>query len=255
MNKKFHLLPLLALSLVAISCGCPVSGLFRPWSIARMVKASDTVVSETREASGFSAIDMRGIGRIILTQGETESLEIRGSDNLVPLVTTEVRSGVLVIDLKEKIIINDPTPANVLTITIGLKDLTSLSVSGISDVLIDGLVSPRLELDISGTGQIDLSGLELEDLNLGLSGLGSVKLAGTGSSAEFSLSGAGNVEAGGLELRTARISLTGLGNATLWVTERLEGDITGAGNVEYYGDPQTDFTNTGLGRFESLGDK
>jgi hypothetical protein len=255
MNKTHRLLPLLALSLVAISCGCPVSGLFRPWGDARGIKASDTVISETREVSGFSAIDMRGIGRIILTQGETESLEIRGSDNLVPLVMTEVRSGVLVIDMKEKIIINDPTPENVITITIGLKDLTSLSVSGISDVLMDGLVTPRLSLDISGTGQIDLSGLELEDLKLGLSGLGNVKLAGTASSAAISLSGAGNVEAGDLQLETAQITLTGLGNATLWVTEHLEGDITGAGNVEYYGDPTTDFDNTGLGHFESLGDK
>ena len=256
MKKPFRLLPLLALvSLAAISCVCPVTGFFRPWTDARMVKASDTVISETREASGFSAIDMRGIGRIIITQGETESLEIRGSDNIVPLVTTVVRNGVLVIDLKEKILIDDPTPANVITITIGLKDLTSLSVSGIADVQMDGLVTPRLSLDMSGTGQLDLRGLELEDLDLDLSGLGSVKLYGTAASADISLSGAGDIEAGDLELRTAEISLTGLGNATLWVTEHLEGDITGAGNIEYYGDPQTDLVSTGLGKFESLGDK
>jgi hypothetical protein len=251
MKKIFKLLPLIALSLPLLGCG----GFFNFLGDGRVIKASDTVVSETRETSGFTAVDMRGVGRIILSQGETESLEVSGSDNLVPLVKTSVQAGVLVIEMTEKVIITNPNPANVLTYTIGVKELTALTVSGLGDVEMDGLSASRFDMTISGTGKIDLKGLELEDLDLSLSGMGDVTFSGAAESAAITLSGAGNVNAGGFKLRTARITLSGAGNATLWVTGKLNGEISGAGNVEYYGKPETDVNTTGVGRFKSLGNK
>jgi hypothetical protein len=251
MKKNISLLSLLVLALPLLGCG----GFWNFVADGRVVKASDTVVSETREASGFDAIDMRGVGRIIITQGETESLTVSGADNLVPLVKTSVQSGVLAIEVKEKIVITETTPANVLTFKIGLKELSRLSVSGLGDVELDGLTASRLELDISGGGRIDLKGLAIDDLTLDLSGAGDLHLSGDASSAEFKISGAGKVEAGDLELETARVTLSGLGNATLWVTGNLIGEISGAGNIEYYGGPKTDFHTTGLGQFKSLGDR
>ena len=255
MKKKAWLLPLLALSLAAISCMCPVSGLVNLRGDGRVIEASDTVVSETREVSGFGAVDMRGFGRILITRGETESLTVSGSDNLVPLVETSVRAGVLVIEMKEKIVLAGAKPSNVLTFTIGLKELSRLTVSGLADVEMDGLAAPSLDINMSGAGRIDLRGLALGDLDLDLSGAGGLILAGAASSAEIDLSGAGDIQAGDLELGTARVTLSGLGNATLWVTGTLAAEITGAGNVEYYGDPTTHLRTSGLGQFTSLGGK
>jgi hypothetical protein len=255
MKKKAWLLPLLALSLAAISCMCPVSGLVNLRGEGRVVEASDTVITETREASGFDAVEMNAFGRVILEQGETESLTVSGPDNIVSLVKTTVRAGVLTISMKENIVLADPQPDDVLTFTIGFQELSGLTVSGLADVEMDGLEAGRFDLRISGAGRIDLRGLALEDLDLDLSGAGEVILAGSAASADIDLSGAGDIEAGDLEIETARVRLSGLGNATLWVTERLSGEITGVGNVEYYGDPSTDLRTPGLGHFKSLGAK
>jgi hypothetical protein len=251
MKKLTSLLSLIALSLLLTGC----NGFVFHGITGRTVRASNTLMTETREASGFTAVDMRGMGRVVLTQGETESLVVSGSDNVVPLVRTSVRNGVLVIEMDELIIVTDMHESNALTFTIGVKDFEALSVSGAADVMMDGLTASRLKLNISGAGKIDLTGLSVDDLSLSLSGAGDVELAGQSGSLAVQLSGAGRIDAGDLEVETADVRLSGFGDATLWVTGKLTGSISGAGNVEYYGNPQTDFEDTGLGVFKSLGDK
>jgi hypothetical protein len=63
------------------------------------------------------------------------------------------------------------------------------------------------------------------------------------------------VEAPDLQIQTANVSVSGLGGATLWVTDELSGEISGAGSVSYYGDPQTNTQSSGIGGFKSLGSK
>jgi len=82
-----------------------------------------------------------------------------------------------------------------------------------------------------------------------------VELAGEARQATVELSGAGEVNSPDLKIQTASVSLPGLGKCTLWVTDQLTGNISGAGHVSYYGNPKTNVTNTGLGSFKSLGSK
>ena len=251
MKKHLSLLPLIALSLLLTGCG----GIFHFGTTGKTIRASNTLVSETREASGFTAVDMRAAGRVVLSQGEVESLAVRGPDNIVPLVRTSVQDGVLVIEMETDVIVTSLDAFNDLTFTIGVKDLKAFTISGAADVRMDGLAAPRLEMELSGAGKIDLAGLSVENLTLTLSGAADVELSGEAASAAILLSGVGNIDATGLEAQTADIHLSGLGNARLWVTEKLTGSISGAGNVEYYGDPATDLDASGLGVFKSLGDK
>jgi predicted small secreted protein len=251
MKKHLSLLSLIALSLLLTGCnGIVVFG-----KGGKTIRASDTLMSETREASGFTAIDMRAAGRLVITQGDVESLAVRGSDNVVPLVKTSVQDGVLVIEMEELVIVTDMDDFNALTFTIGVKDLAALTVSGAADVKMDGLAASRLKMSISGAGKIDFSGLSVDTLSLVLSGAGDVTLSGETSSASIMLTGVGNIDAARLKVQTADITLQGLGNATLWVMGKLTGSISGAGNIEYYGDPVTDLKATGLGVFKSLGSK
>ena len=249
MKRTLRFLPLLALSLPLLACGCVN---FWPH---RVVAASSEVVSETREVSGFDGVELSGIGKIILEQGSAESLEISGPENVLPLVETSVRGGTLVIEMQKDVAVTGMHSANMLTFTVGVRELSSISVSGAGDVEMDALSADRLDVTMSGAGRIDLKGLDLEDLELTLSGAGDVHLAGRAALAEIEISGTGNIDADNLEIANARVSISGLGNATVWATERLSGTISGAGNVDYFGEPDTDFHTSGLGRYRSLGDK
>jgi hypothetical protein len=251
MKTRLPIFSVLVLSLLLTGCG----GIFNFVRNGRTVRASDTVVSETRPATGFTAVDMRAVGRVVLSQGETESLVLRGSDNVVPLVTTAVRDGVLVIEMPENVSVNDMNAANVLTLAIGVKELSALTASGLGDVQMDGLSASALTLTVIGAGRISLQQLQLERLSLALNGAGDVTLSGKAVSASILISGAGNVNAADLETQTAGIDIQGLGNAKVWVTGKLTGSISGAGNVEYYGNPQTDTHVDGFGVYQSLGDR
>jgi hypothetical protein len=249
MKNYLRLLPLLFCSLPILACsGISLAGVKR-------VVASAAVVHEVREVSGFTGVDMAGIGKVVLTQGGTESLEISGPDNVVPLVDSYVQGGVLILKLQPGVTVTGITEANLLTFTVGVKDLSKLTVSGLGDVEMDGLQTARLDVTMSGAGKLDLRSLALDNLGLTLSGMGDASLSGAAADAKIDISGAGNVNAADLKIQTVRITISGAGNATLWVTDALTGTISGAGNVEYYGDPKVDSNTSGVGRFKPLGNK
>jgi len=56
--------------------------------------------TEQREVSPFNRVDFRGIGRLILSQGEKQSVTITASEVVRPHVRTDVRDGVLIVSLR-----------------------------------------------------------------------------------------------------------------------------------------------------------
>jgi hypothetical protein len=221
----------------------------------RVIKPSDVIISENRDVSDFSAIDFSTLGKVNIMQGDQESLNISGPDNLVPEIMTTVRNGTLTIKNKENITINPLRENNPLTFTIVVKELTSLDISGAGDVQIETLTTPSMNFDMSGAGKVTQNQITTDNLVVDLSGLGNIDISGQATQGTIDISGAGNVNAADLQMKTAVVTLSGLGSATLWATDQLTGEISGAGSVSYYGSPQTNFNTSGLGTFKSLGSK
>ena len=250
MKTSFILLTILLATVVMTACG----GLGQIGN-TRIVTASTVVITEPRSASNFTAIDMRTLGNVNITQGQNESVTVKGSDNVVPVITTTVSNGTLIIDSEKNTTFTGMTPSNMLTFTIVVKDLASLTISGLADVKVGTLSAANLALTMSGAGSITLDQLTADSLNITVSGLGNVALAGQVTDATVNIPGAGNVSAPDLKIETAGITVSGLGNAVVWVTGQLNGTISGAGSVSYYGSPNTSTSSTGLGSFKSLGSK
>jgi len=250
MKTSSRILSLILVVMLAAT-GCSVIGN----RIGRTITPSNVIISENRDVSGFSGIDMSTVGKVVLSQGSTESLTVSGSDNLVPLIKTTVRKGILYIETTENINVISFTSDNMLTYTIVVKDLSSLTISGLGDVQMGTLTTPKLSVTMSGAGNAQISQLTTDELTVTVSGLGSVELGGEAKQATIDISGAGSVNSPDLKIQTANVTIPGLGGATLWVTDRLTGNISGAGNVSYYGNPQTNTNTSGLGNFKSLGNK
>ncbi len=221
----------------------------------KTITPSEVIVSENRDVSGFTAIEFSTLGKVNIIQGDQESLNISGPDNLVPEILTNVRNSTLVIYNQENINIRPFEKDNPLTFTIVVKDLTSLEVSGLGDVQLETLSTPKLVIDMSGAGNVVQNQITTEDLNITISGLGGIEISGQAVNASIDISGAGSVSASDLQVQTADVTVSGLGGATLWVTNELTGNISGGGSVSYYGNPQTNTTASGLGQFQSLGTK
>ena len=240
------------LAIFSTACVAP----FRP----RLIRGSGNVIQEDRDVSGFDRILISGAGKIILTQGDTESLSIETDDNLMEYISTEVKGDTLEIDFSDDIILSqggrdvlDPTDGFIFRI--GVIDLVSVSVSGAANIQAEKLKSDEFAINFSGAGDIKIDDLNANRVEVSVSGAGDVEMAGKVEHQKISLSGLGRLQAFDLESQTASVIISGAGGANLWVTDSLYVSISGAGDVEYYGKPSVDPEISGLGRIQGLGEK
>ncbi len=78
----FQRRPMFAVALIVLLAG----GACTPPPPAQIetVTGSGNVITETRDVSGFSRIEMLSSGEIVVRVGDVETLTISGEDNLLP---------------------------------------------------------------------------------------------------------------------------------------------------------------------------
>lgn len=214
-----------------------------------MVVGSGKSMSETLAVSDFNAVEFAFIGDLTIAQGAEESLTITGDDNIVPLIRTTVRDGVLRIDAGAA---NVGRPIVPLRYALTVKNLDSLSLSGLGNVEVASLEGRNLALSLSGAGSLTIDNLAATDLAVSLSGLGSANLSGEVNQQAVTVSGAGSYYAANLRSQTAAVQISGVGSAEVWAVETLSATISGAGNIEYTGNPQVMHQISGLGRVTAM---
>jgi len=253
MSKRSFISIFAAVSILALATlACSISIPFRSESVT----PSGNIITETRTVSAFDRIEVSTIGEMTIIQGKTESLVIEADDSIMPYIETNVSGNKLTIGFKDNVSLNfnlngtSPT----LNYTLTVKDLTSLSISGLASVDCHSLETNDLSILISGGGNVDIDSLMTDILSVDISGLGDVTLDGQVNSQDVNISGAGSYQGGDLMSATASVNLSGLGDATMWVTDNLDVFISGAGSVNYYGSPSISQDISGLGDLNSLGE-
>lgn len=191
------------------------------------VRGSGTVVSEERDVSEFDRIALEGGGELSITVGDGESLLLSAEDNLLPLLTTEVRDGRLELSSSESI-----SPTRPIVYTIEARELAGVSVTGSGDVVATGIECATFGLDVTGSGDVDLDG-RCDRL-------------------EVAIAGSGDLDGAELEVAEASISITGSGDVVVNATDELMVRISGSGDVRYLGDPATDVDISGAGDVDRL---
>ncbi|HZA73306.1 MAG TPA: head GIN domain-containing protein [Propionibacteriaceae bacterium] len=208
-----HRLSAVGLALLLLLSGCGVVG------------GSGEVQTETRQVSGFTAIDLAGSGEVTLEQGDSETLTIEADDNVLPRLTSEVSDSTLKLDKKRGITLGTNSP---IRYRVTLKDLTGLNVSGSGSIKAERLTLQTLRVDISGSGTVDLSGSAVEQ--------------------DIEVSGSGRYEAADLPSQKVTAEISGSGEIAVAVSGELKVDISGSGTVTYSGDPNVQQSVSGSGK-------
>ncbi len=248
MKQRSMWLTLIALITAGLACAIP----FIPSGL-RTIKGSGNVVTEDRDVSGFDSVALTGFGRVIITQGDEESLTVETDDNLMQYIETEVRGGTLELGFTDDDLLLNPSEAIIFRLS--LIDLTALDSSGAGKFEIDELETDRMEITLSGAGDITIDSLSATDLVVTVSGAGNVELARQVETQEIVLNGLGNYVAPDLESQTATVRISGAGGTDIWVHDTLDVTISGAGSVEYFGSPDVTQNISGVGKLTSRGDK
>jgi len=237
------------LVLIAASLACAA-----PFGVS-IIQGSGNVVTEERDVSGFDSVVVSGLGRVIVTQGDEESLTIETDDNLMQYIETKISGRTLELGFTDEVERNIPDPSDSIIFHLSVIDLTTLNISGAASFEIQELDTDRLEIELSGAGDVRIDSLTTTDLVITVSGAGNIELAGQVVTQEIILKGLGGYDAPDLESQEATVKIGGAGSATIWVLDTLDVTIGGAGNVEYFGNPTVTQDITGAGTITSRGDK
>jgi hypothetical protein len=214
------------------------------------ITGSGPVVSVTRSVGTFTAVSNATLADIEILQSGTERLRIRGQENLLPYIRTQVSGGVLRITTEPGVTLR---ATDELAIELDVRLLTRIESSGSGAIHAPLLDAGRLEIQTSGSGDIDLPSLLADTLVVVGSGSGEVTGTGNVQRQRLVLSGSGRVDTRELLALDAHVTISGSGTSTIRVRDRITAVLSGSGSLHYYGSPQVTQTVTGSGRVERAG--
>lgn len=240
MNRKNAFLTLPALFVVLF--------LFQACGDRVHEEGSGTITTEVRNVGAFSELNIEGKYEIMLQEGTTPLIAVETDENLHPYIETVIEGKTLRIRNVENI---EPSEHTRLVIT--YRNIDEIRLGGAAKISNQGtLQTNELLIRVDGAGLVNLS-LEAKELELKLAGAGAITLKGSVNEQRLELSGAGSLDAAELQSKTCNIELSGFGSAQVFVTDNLEAEVSGVGDIRFRGDPRNIRREvTGLGRIERV---
>lgn len=209
-------------------------------------RGNGNIETKEIELESFNGINLSGGFEVTIEEGNAPLLIIETDENLIPYIKTEIRGGNLDIYTSESI-----SSRKGVKLHIVYTELEEIEVSGAVALKNEGILRTEdLELAMSGAGGIDIE-LEASSLELRLAGAGAVELAGNVGQQRIIMSGAGGLDAFDLISKECDINISGVGGAEIYVTERLDAQVSGIGGISYRGNPSDITRNvSGLGSID-----
>ena len=178
-----------------------------------IVEGSGRVVRQDRQVADFRRVEAVGSENIEVRLGMHPSLAIAADDNILPLITTEVRDGTLKIATRGSFRTRSP-----IRVWLTTPDLEAMTTSGSGDVLIRDVNNSRLKLTINGSGDMRATG-RTGQLDVNVHGSGSAKLST-------------------LVATDVQASVFGSGDTVVRPVRDLNARVFGSGTIRYAGRPQ-----------------
>lgn len=205
------------IALAAMLTGCH--------GLAGQVRGSGKRIVQKRDIGDFKSISTEGAYEIRVVCQQAKSLEIEGDDNVLAVISAEVRNGVL-----------------------RLKSLRNYSVS---EPIIVRVSVPNLEgLSVSGAGKIDVEGMNNETFEIDSNGAPTIRVAGATKVLDISSNGAAKIDTHKLEASRAVVESNGVSKIDIDVKDQLDVTIAGPSQVTYEGNPVVNKTIHGPGKLE-----
>jgi hypothetical protein len=209
--KKVAIVLTLALSSLLLFTGC------------LGVHGSGVRKTEKRDLPAFTSIETTGAFEVEVTCQKPASFEIEADDNLLPLIETEVKGGVL-------------------------RVTTTKHYSSRGGIVLR-IAIPNLEsVRSTGAGKFHILDLKNDAFRIDSTGAATVVAEGQSKSVEISSTGAGKIDAHNLRANKADVRVTGAAGVEVNAIDELDVTVSGAGRVTYSGSPKVNKHISGAGQ-------
>ncbi len=204
----------------------------------------------THTLAPFNRIDVSGTARVVLVQGDSESVTIGGSTGNRGRISADVRDDTLFIESADHsrwwdLLIgrSRDTPR----IVVNFREVNDISAAGTVALSAARISAPELRIAGAGGTSVRIENLQTRQLRLAGAGALKAELSGTATEQNVTISGAGEYLGGKLKSQHATVNVAGAGKVIVNAEKTLKATISGAGSVEYYGDPQVTERVSGVG--------
>lgn len=217
---------------------------FSDWNA---VSGKGSIISETRHAESFTAIELQTAADVEIVKGNAYHVTVSDYENLLQYITLEVVDNRLVIK-KDPLTINLWNSKARVTVTMP-DSLYAVTLAGSGQMNIDPAFSKLESLRLNGSGNIFIEDYcALDKLEAQITGSGNIRAKGTVNNLNAKVTGSGNMMLSGLEAYDAKCTLAGSGNMYVAVENELVVYLTGSGDVFYYGNPIVNSYASGSGK-------
>ncbi|HEX6137879.1 MAG TPA: head GIN domain-containing protein [Casimicrobiaceae bacterium] len=205
-----------------------------------------------RDLAPFHEIEVGGTARVTLAQGDSEAIEVDAPGRGV-LVDADVSRGRLVVTAHDRRrwwggLLGGRRQSEPAGITIRFRTLDAIAVGGTVKLRVPALTASSLRIQASGGSAVTIDDLRATSLRVDGSGALQAELAGRVEDETVSISGAGSYRADRLHASDVTVSVSGVGNVLIHAERTLRASISGAGVIEYIGDPKVTEHVSGIGR-------
>ncbi len=195
-----------------------------PTGAREIVQASGILATASRQVRGFDEILVKVPGEVIVDVNGKESLEIETDDNVLDLLTTEVRGGRLELGVRP-----------------------GVRITGVKKIVFRITAANLTGVDVSGSANFIARGVDAQAFDVSISGAGSVEVAGKSDDLVLNISGTGNFAGKNFAARKGLVKISGAGEAVVNAAKELDISISGVGNVRYLGNPIVHRSVRGVG--------
>jgi len=193
--------------------------------LGAQIKGSGKRELQKRDVAPFTSISTDGAFTIEVTCQKDLSLEVEGDDNVLGLVTSEVKGNVLRLKNTKNYSTSEPVKFKISV--------------------------PNLEgFSLNGAGRIDIKGMNNEKFEIDSNGAPTIFVSGTTKIIDIGVNGAGTINTTKLRASRGVVEANGAARVDLDVADQLDATVSGPSTITYRGAPVVNKTVHGPGKVE-----
>lgn len=177
------------------------------------ISGSGVLTTENRELNAFIAVSVDGIANVNIVQGNAQNVKITADDNIIGLVKTEIKDGILEIYLT--------SGHNYKNIDVNL-DIMAKALNGVAN---------------KGSGTLKVANVDSQEFYLDNMGSGNISISGASNKLSIENEGSGRISGFSFLADKCSIDIMGSGDVEISCTDELDVKIDGSAKVFYKGNP------------------
>ena len=213
--------------------------LFIVASMAPMGAMAEDEYSKTRSVSSFNGVEVSTGIQVYLTMGDSQSVRVEASDEVLKEVVTEVKGGVLHIYIKRNNFLNffNWTGSKNVKVYVTAPEIRKLGASSGAYITSENsLKGNSIDLNASSGAGMKLD-LVYKEIDFDCSSGSNVTLQGRSKTFRVSASSGSHINAGKLEAANCIARASSGADIKLVATDEISADSSSGGSISYSGNP------------------